>query len=115
MIYLKNNTETQTIYIPRQTVLGGGYIATTKTYEDGYRDGLEDGKEQQKDKLLNLYVTENGQYEREDGWGVEKKFREGQKEQTLDDLFFVSIESVKKFKPKVAIFENVYCSHPLSF
>ena len=70
MIYLKNNTETQSIYIPRQTVLGGGYIATTKTYEDGYRDGFEDGKEQQKDKLLNLYVTENGQYEREDGWGV---------------------------------------------
>ena len=70
MIYLKNNTETQTIYIPRQTVLGGGYIATTKTYEDGYNDGLKDGKEQQKDKLLNLYVTENGQYEREDGWGV---------------------------------------------
>ena len=70
MIYLKNNTETQAIYIPRQTVLGGGYIATTKTYEDGYRDGFEDGKEQQKDKLLNLYVTENGQYEREDGWNV---------------------------------------------
>lgn len=70
MIYLKNNTETQSIYIPRQTVLGGGYIATTKTYEDGYNDGLEDGKKQQKDKLLNLYVTENGQYEREDGWDV---------------------------------------------
>ena len=70
MIYLKNNTETQSIYIPRQTVLGGGYITTTKTYEDGYNDGLEDGKEQQKDKLLNLYVTENGQYEREDGWNV---------------------------------------------
>ena len=70
MIYLKNNTEIQAIYIPRQTVLGGGYIATTKTYEDGYRDGLEDGKGQQKDKLLNLYVTSNGQYKREDGWGV---------------------------------------------
>ena len=70
MIYLKNNTETQSIYIPRQTVLGGGYITTTKTYEDGYNDGLEDGKKQQKDKLLNLYVTENGQYEREDGWDV---------------------------------------------
>ena len=70
MIYLKNNTETQSIYIPRQTVLGSGYIATTKTYEDGYNDGLEDGKEQQKDKLLNLYVNANGQYEREDGWGV---------------------------------------------
>lgn len=70
MIYLKNNTETQTIYIPRQTVLGGGYITTTKTYEDGYRDGLEDGKEQQKDKLLNLYVTSNGQFKRKDGWDV---------------------------------------------
>lgn len=45
--------------------------------------------------------------QREDTWGVEKKFREGQKTQTLDDLFFISIESVKKFRPKVAIFENV--------
>ena len=70
MIYLKNNTETQAIYIPRQTVLGGGYIPSTKAYEKGYRDGLEVGKEQQKDKLSNLYVTENGQYEREDGWNV---------------------------------------------
>ena len=70
MIYLKNNTETQAIYIPRQTVLGSGYIPSTKAYEKGYRDGLEDGKEQQKDKLSSLYVTENGQYEREDGWNV---------------------------------------------
>ena len=70
MIYLKNNTETQAIYIPRQTVLGGGYIPSTKAYEKGYNDGLEVGKEQQKDKLSNLYVTENGQYEREDGWDV---------------------------------------------
>ena len=70
MIYLKNNTETQAIYIPRQTVLGGGYIPSTKAYEKGYNDGLKDGKEQQKDKLSNLYVTENGRYEREDGWDV---------------------------------------------
>ena len=70
MIYLKNNTETQAIYIPRQTVLGGGYIPSTKAYEKGYRDGLEDGKEQQKDKLSSLHVAENGQYEREDGWNV---------------------------------------------
>ena len=70
MIYLKNNTETQAIYIPRQTVLGGGYIPSTKAYDKGYNDGLEVGKEQQKDKLSNLYVTENGQYEREDGWNV---------------------------------------------
>ena len=70
MIYLKNNTETQAIYIPRQTVLGSGYIATTEKYEEGYNDGFEDGKKQQKDKLSNLNVTENGQYEREDGWNV---------------------------------------------
>ena len=70
MIYLNNNTETQAIYIPRQTVLGGGYIPSTKAYDKGYNDGLEVGKEQQKGKLSNLNVTENGQYEREDGWNV---------------------------------------------
>ena len=70
MIYLKNNTETQAIYIPRQTVLGGGYIPSTKAYDNGYNDGLEVGKEQQKGKLSNLNVTANGQYEREDGWNV---------------------------------------------
>ena len=70
MIYIKNTTETQTIFIPRNELQKEAYITSTKTYEDGYREGLEDGKEQQKDQLLNLYVTENGQYEREDGWGV---------------------------------------------
>ena len=45
--------------------------------------------------------------QREDAWGVEKKFREGQKEQTLDDLLFIFIETVGKLKPKVAIMENV--------
>lgn len=44
---------------------------------------------------------------REDAWGVEKKFREGQKAQTLDDLLFVFIDTVAKLKPKVAILENV--------
>lgn len=45
--------------------------------------------------------------QREDAWGVEKKFREGQKEQTLDDLSFIFIETVAKLKPKVVIMENV--------
>ena len=45
--------------------------------------------------------------QREDAWGVEKKFREGQKEQTLDDLLFVFLDTVDKLKPKVAIMENV--------
>lgn len=45
--------------------------------------------------------------QREDAWGKQKKFREGQKEQTLDDLLFVFIDTVAKLKPKVAIMENV--------
>lgn len=45
--------------------------------------------------------------QREDSWGKKKKFREGQKEQTLDDLSFVFIETIKKLKPKTAIIENV--------
>ena len=44
---------------------------------------------------------------REESWGKKKKFREGQKEQTLDDLSFVFIETVKRLLPKVVIMENV--------
>ena len=45
--------------------------------------------------------------DREDSWGKKKKFREGQAEQTLDDLSFVFIDTVKKLKPKTVIMENV--------
>lgn len=45
--------------------------------------------------------------DRENAWGKEKKFREGQKLQTLDDLLFVFIDTVAKLRPKVAIMENV--------
>lgn len=45
--------------------------------------------------------------QREDAWGKEKKFREGQVEQTLDDLFFEFIDLAKKLQPKVIIAENV--------
>jgi len=44
---------------------------------------------------------------REESWGKKKKFREGQAEQTLDDLSFVFIETVAKLKPKTVIMENV--------
>lgn len=44
---------------------------------------------------------------REDGWNVEKSFREGQAKQRLDDLFFYFIDLAKKLKPKVVIAENV--------
>lgn len=45
--------------------------------------------------------------DRDKSWGKMKKFREGQKMQRLDDLFFVYIDAVKKLKPKVFIAENV--------
>lgn len=45
--------------------------------------------------------------DREDSWGKKKKFREGQAEQTLDDLSFVFIETVAKLRPKVVMIENV--------
>lgn len=45
--------------------------------------------------------------EREESWGKKKKFREGQAEQTLDDLSFVFIETVAKLRPKCMVMENV--------
>ena len=44
---------------------------------------------------------------REDAWGVEKKFREGQAEQVLDTLFFDFIDLAKKLQPKIVVAENV--------
>lgn len=44
---------------------------------------------------------------REQDWGKEKIFREGQAEQILDTLFFDFIELTKKLQPKVVIAENV--------
>ena len=44
---------------------------------------------------------------REDFWGKEKKFREGQKKQRLDDLFFHFLDFANKIKPKVILAENV--------
>lgn len=44
---------------------------------------------------------------REAGWNTEKRFREGQKMQRLDDLFFAFIDIAAKLQPKVVIAENV--------
>ena len=44
---------------------------------------------------------------REDGWGKEKKFKEGQAKQVLDTLFFDFIDLAKELQPKVVIAENV--------
>lgn len=44
---------------------------------------------------------------REKDWSKEKVFREGQAQQTLDDLFFEFIALAKRLQPKVVIAENV--------
>ena len=44
---------------------------------------------------------------REKKWGEKKKFREGQAEQVLDDLFFHFIETARMLQPKVVVAENV--------
>lgn len=44
---------------------------------------------------------------REKNWGEKKKFREGQAEQVLDELFFDFIAIAKKLGPKVVVAENV--------
>jgi DNA (cytosine-5)-methyltransferase 1 len=44
---------------------------------------------------------------REEKWGAEFKFREGQVTQRLDDLFFDFIDLAGKLRPKVIVAENV--------
>lgn len=44
---------------------------------------------------------------REDAWGKEKRFAEGQKLQCLDELVFVYCDTIEKLKPKVCLLENV--------
>ena len=72
-------------------------------------------KEDLPDELYNLDILDGSPPcttfsmagDREESWGKKKKFREGQAEQTLDDLSFVFIETAKKLKPKSVIMENV--------
>lgn len=63
MIYIKNNTEQQTIYIPKDG--DGVYIPSGG---GSYNQGFIDGKAWQKAKLTSETFTENGDYFREDGW-----------------------------------------------
>jgi DNA (cytosine-5)-methyltransferase 1 len=44
---------------------------------------------------------------RENDWGKEKKFKEGQAKQVLDTLFFDFIDLAKRLQPKVVVAENV--------
>ena len=46
-------------------------------------------------------------WHREETWGKQKMFKEGQKKQVLDELVLVFCDTVEKLKPKVVIMENV--------
>ena len=53
------------VNIDAQPVFDNGY---NQGRQDGYNDGKEQGIEEQKSKLIDLTVTENGTYEKEDGY-----------------------------------------------
>ena len=46
-------------------------------------------------------------FDREERWGKERKFREGQAKQELSELFFEFIKVAELLKPKVVVAENV--------
>lgn len=84
-------------------------------YNEDIRDFL--ARDEYPSELRNLDVLDgsppctlfslNRGKKREDSWGKEKAFKEGQKKQTIDDLVFVWCDLVKKLQPKVALMENV--------
>ena len=67
------------------------------------------------DELMNLDILDGSppcssfsmSGSREKKWGVEKKFREGQAEQILDNLFFDFLDLADRLRPKVIVAENV--------
>lgn len=85
------------------------------SYNMDIRDFLRLGEEELPVELFNLDILDGSPPcsvfsiagNRENDWGREKKFREGQASQTLDDLFFEFVKVVDKLKPKVFVAENV--------
>lgn len=66
MVYFDNKKDPQEVWIPRND--GNGYVHTgsSQSYEEGYADGVND----QKAKLASTAFTENGDYQRNDGWSA---------------------------------------------
>lgn len=79
------------------------------------RDFLKLPDEEMPDELKNLDILDGSPPcsvfsmagSRENGWNVEKAFKEGQAKQRLDDLFLHFLEVAKRLQPKVIIAENV--------
>ena len=69
MIYLNNNTDLQIIFIPKEAIDSGGKVVV-KHYDEGVEDGIKIGEQRQKDKLINVYITKNGEYQTENGYGL---------------------------------------------
>lgn len=81
MIYLKNNTEKQRIFIPKN-----GEYQGKKSYKEGYEEGVEAGKAEQKFLLEPITITENGTYENENGYSVVEVNVEGGDCPELEDV-----------------------------
>jgi DNA (cytosine-5)-methyltransferase 1 len=83
-----------------------GYLEPIQTFKD--RNDLPS-------ELFNLDILDGSPPcstfsmagNREEDWGKEKKFKEGQAKQVLDTLFFDFIDLAKKLQPKVVVAENV--------
>lgn len=81
MIYLKNNTEKQRIFIPKN-----GEYQGKKSYREGYEEGVEVGKAEQKSFLEPIVINENGIYENENGYSVVEVNVEGEVCPELEDV-----------------------------
>lgn len=85
------------------------------SYQMGVQDFNKKKREEIPAELFNLDILDGSPPcssfsmagSREKAWGKNKKFREGQAVQVLDDLFFHFIETAKILQPKIVVAENV--------
>lgn len=95
MIYLKNNTEKQRIFIPKN-----GEYQGKKSYKEGYEEGVEVGKAEQKSLLEPITITENGTYENENGYSTIEVNVEGGGDVNPDTLREITITENGRYTSK---------------
>ncbi len=86
MVYIENTTIEQEVWIERNDGLGAIHKSS---YQEGYEDGYASGETHQKNLLTTTAFTENGEYQRENGWsGVTVDVPQtGHTDQELEDAF----------------------------